>query len=60
METVSFVKAMMNFFGKKNGQTLVEFKDELRALNAQDRQFFKDEFAKIGVIVEETPVNPTA
>ena len=35
---VSFVKeGMANFFGRKEGQTLKEFADELKALTHQDK-----------------------
>lgn len=40
METVSFTKAMMQYFGKLPGQTLVEFKAELDKLDANDRAYF--------------------
>jgi hypothetical protein len=36
----SFVAAMMDFFGRKPGQTMGDFSAELRALTPQDREYF--------------------
>jgi chitinase len=49
---VSFTKAINEFFGKKPGQTTTEFMQEIKALSAADRSYFKQEFAKIGIEVE--------
>lgn len=49
---VSFTKACHDFFGRKPDQTLGEFQAELKALTPEDREYFKREFAKIGVEIE--------
>lgn len=49
---VSFTKACVEYFGKKPGQTLPEFQQELKALTNADRDYFRVEFAKIGIEVE--------
>jgi hypothetical protein len=54
----SFIKAMMQYFGKKPGQTLSEFQAELKELSHDDRLYFVREFAKIGIAVE--PPVPTS
>jgi hypothetical protein len=36
----SFVGAMADFFGRKEGQSLGEFNMELKALTPEDRKFF--------------------
>lgn len=50
--TVTFTKACATFFGKRDGQALMEFQKELKDLTPADREYFKKEFAKIGVNVE--------
>lgn len=50
--SVSFTKAVNEFFGRKPGQSLQEFQQELKALSPEDRAYFKREFAKIGVEIE--------
>jgi predicted nuclease of restriction endonuclease-like RecB superfamily len=49
---VTLSKAVVEFFGKKPGQTLPEFLAELKALTKEDREWYVKEFAKIGVEVE--------
>ena len=45
---ITFTKAIVEYFGKKPGQTTNEFMQELKALTDEDRAYFKREFAKIG------------
>ena len=48
----SFTKAIVDYFGKKPGQTLPEFQAELKALTPEDREYFVREFKKVGIEVE--------
>lgn len=48
---MTFTKAIVEFFGKKPGQTLPEFMQEIKALTPADRAYFKAEFAKIGYVI---------
>jgi hypothetical protein len=45
---VTFTKAIVEFFGKKPGQSTGDFMAEIKALDDKDRAYFKAEFAKIG------------
>jgi hypothetical protein len=49
---ISFTKAVVDYFGKKPGQTLPEFQQELKALTPEDRAYFIREFKKVGIEVE--------
>jgi hypothetical protein len=49
---ISFTKAVVDHFGKKPGQTLPEFQQELKALTPEDRAYFIREFKKVGIEVE--------
>lgn len=49
---VSFTKAINDYFGRKPNQTLAEFQAELKELGPEDREYFKREFAKIGIVIE--------
>lgn len=51
MKTMSFTAACNEFFGRKPGQTLQQFQLELKALTLDDRDYFKREFAKIGISI---------
>lgn len=53
MEKVTFTKAMMQFFGKLPGQTLGQFAEELKALTAEDRAYFKAGLEQNGFAVAE-------
>jgi hypothetical protein len=50
--SVTFSRAIVEYFGKKPGQTLSEFTAELKALTPEDRAYFVKEFAKVGIEVE--------
>lgn len=41
MRQMSFTAAINEVFGKKPGQTLGEFQQELKALDPTDREYFK-------------------
>jgi hypothetical protein len=47
----TFAVACREYFGFHEGQTLQGFMLELKALTPDDRVYFKNEFAKIGIIV---------
>jgi hypothetical protein len=49
---VSFTKAVLDYFGKKPGQTAMELQAELKALTPDDRAYFRREFLKVGIEVE--------
>lgn len=49
MQQMTFTKAIVEFFGKKPGQSTTDFMAEIKALTEADRAYFKAEFAKIGV-----------
>ena len=51
MAQMTFTKAINEFFGKKPGQTLMELQAEIKALTPEDREYFKREFAKVGIEV---------
>jgi hypothetical protein len=52
MRTMTFTAAMNETFGRKPGQTLGEFQQELKALGPEDREYFKREFLKVGIQVQ--------
>jgi len=39
--TMTFIAAMKDFFGMKDGQTLTQFSAELKALDEKEKEFFK-------------------
>lgn len=43
-ETITFMKAMSQEFGKKEGQNLADFAKELKELNASDKAYFVERF----------------
>jgi hypothetical protein len=45
---MSFVMAMRDYFGVKQGQTLASFVRELKELDENDRRDFKKELEKVG------------
>jgi hypothetical protein len=51
MEQKSFMKACADFFGKKDGQSLREFNDELKKLSQDDRIEFREMFKQAGIEV---------
>ena len=53
MEQMSLTAALNKHFGKKVGQTMSEFSAEIKTLTPEDREYFKKEFAKIGVEIVE-------
>jgi hypothetical protein len=49
MKQMTFTAALVEFFGKKPGQTPGEFLQEVKALTPTDRDYFKREFLKVGI-----------
>lgn len=49
MEKKSLVVALKDFFGYREGQNAGDFMREVKALTDEDRAFFQQEFAKIGI-----------
>lgn len=47
----TFTKAIHEYFGKLPGQSLMELQAEVKALTPDDREYFKREFAKVGIEV---------
>lgn len=55
MEKVTLTQAFNKFFGKKEGQTMSEFSNEIKAAVAADRDGWVKMFATVGYeIVERT------
>lgn len=52
MEKKSFIVAMKQFFGMKDGQDLKSFKAEIDALTQKDRDDLVLMFAQIGIEVD--------
>ena len=48
MKEISFVAAMKEHFGLKEGQTLQQFAIELKTLTNEDRDYFRRELEVIG------------
>ena len=44
---MTFAVAMLKFFGKKEGQTFVDFANELKALTQVDKDWFATELTKV-------------
>lgn len=51
---LSFVEAMRDYFGLKEGQTLSDFYQELKALSTEDRAWFRQELPKVGYEIKVT------
>jgi hypothetical protein len=51
MIQMTFTKAIIEHFPKRPGQTGGDYLAEIKALTPQDREYFKAEFAKIGIEV---------
>lgn len=48
MKDISFAAACLDYFGKKQGQSSVEFMNELRALTDKDKVELKAMFPSVG------------
>lgn len=48
MKSMSFVSAMKDYFGLKEGQSLNEFAQELRNLSPADKAWFQTNLATVG------------
>lgn len=53
---MTFTQALVEYFGKRQGETLPEFTQEIKALTPADRAYFKAEFAKVGYVIIENRV----
>jgi len=51
METMSFIKACSTFFGRREGQSLAEFGQEIKALTEQDRKDLIEMFPSVGITI---------
>ena len=51
MEQKTFVKAVLDYFGRKPGQQLGELQAEIKSLTPDDRAYFVREFARLGIEV---------
>jgi hypothetical protein len=49
MIQMSFTKAIIETFKRLPSQTTHDFVEEIKALSPADREWFKAEFAKIGI-----------
>lgn len=49
---ITFTKAILDFFGRKPGQSSGELAAEIKALDDKDRAYFIREFAKIGIEIQ--------
>lgn len=54
-EITSYPIAMIDFFGKKEGQTTQGFMEELRALTEMDKAEFRQLLREIGYKLPVTP-----
>ena len=53
MKQQSFITACMDYFGKKQGQTLHQFRDEVHMLSPEDRRYFTKHFRSVGYEIIE-------
>jgi len=52
-EYSGLMSACMDYFGKKEGQKLPEFRDEVNALTAEDKTEIKSGLAALGYKIKE-------
>ena len=48
MKQMTFLSAMREYFGMKPNQTAMEFMQEIKALSAAERDWFKSHLATVG------------
>ena len=60
MTKCTMTQAMMKFFGKKDGQTMSEFSNEIKAAVAADRAGWVAMFATVGFEIVDNPNAATA
>lgn len=53
MERMTFVAACNKYFGRKEGQNLTQFQEELKTLSLADREYFKALFPTVGIEIIE-------
>jgi hypothetical protein len=51
MKNMSLVAAIREYFGFLPGQTPMQFMAEIKELTAEDREYFKREFVKVGYAI---------
>ncbi len=51
---MAFMSAMRHFFGTKPGQTIVQFRDELKALTDDDKAYFRKHLIADGYIMKDS------
>lgn len=56
MEKMTFVAACNKFFGRKEGQNLTQFQEELKALTPADREYFIKLFPTVGIEIVQPNV----
>jgi len=54
MKTMGLLAAIKDFFGLKPGQTSVEFGEEWKALNEDDREYFRFHLTNAGYNITTT------
>jgi hypothetical protein len=59
MSQSGFVKAMMDFFGLRPGQTVIQFGAELKALSMDEKKEFAQSLRSIGIDYAD-PLPPKA
>ena len=50
-EKTTFIGAMRRHVGQRPGQSLGDFAQEIRGLDANDRRYFTEQFNNMGVII---------
>ena len=55
LKPMTFTMACMNYFGKKPGQTNMDFMAEVKALDASDRAYFTKLFPTVGIEITSAP-----
>jgi len=54
-QDTTFAGAMMDFFGRKEGQSLQAFATEIRELSAEEKAWFRAELEKLGYTFKALP-----
>ena len=60
MKQLTFTKAIIDTFGRREGQSLADFQAELKVLSIEDRAYFLTQFAKIDIEIVSGIVSGTA
>lgn len=54
MKKMSFVSAMKDYFGIKPGDNSMGFLQEMKALTAEDKTWFRENLPKVGYEITDT------